>query len=441
MAKLIDILAAGAVDEDGEALANGVAYVYRVGTTTLANVYSDRALTQPASNPHDLDASGKAEIYIDEECRLVIEDSLGNQIDDIETLGDVVTESTETTIIETTGFEAGFLYNLKMGYADGILTVSGDTNTLSEDNYGTIVMNSTTAGKRVILRVEANLTFRDDAHASSDLTNLGFGITETADWAQDVPFFLYACNKSNTDIDGLDGNSAFFIARAPNLTQTPSSADDIGDTGAIPTNDSKSVILLMGDYTIANYTSLNCQLIGSFRMRWSTTTDDWTVQTLGNTDGFGNEQLDKQFAKIWTMPLGQMGAATGTHFRANGGTAPIFTVNEYYYRIDRHGDVHVETRHSGDGGTDGSGSVNVQMSLPLTVSGMSADIQSEIPIGVLSSATTFGTGGLAIGTFDVTNGYVSLQYFSAATTLANINNSVFSNGNRSTAFRFSYRGF
>lgn len=441
MAMLIDILATGAIDDNGQPLDSGVAYLYRVGTTTLANVYSDRALTQPAANPYTLDSNGKAEIYINEECRLVIEDSDGNHIDDIETLGAIPTESTNTITVETTGLEAGFMSNLSMTYANGVLTVSGDDANLSTDNFGTIVMNSTTPGKRVILNVETNLTLRDDAHASSDLGNLGFGITETVNWAEDLPFFVYACNKSNTDIDGVDGNSALFISRSPVLTSTPASADDIGDTGAIPTNDSKSVILLMGDYTIANYTSLPCQLIGSFRMRWSTSTDDWTIQTLGTTDGFGDSQLDKQFAKVWTMPLAQNGAATGTHFLANGGTAPIFTDNYYFYRIDRQGNVWIETRHSGDGGTDGSGSVQARMSLPVSISGNDSNIQSEVPIGVLAAATTFSSGGLSIGVFANGNAYVGLQYFSAATTLANINNSVFSNGGRSTAFKFSYKGF
>lgn len=87
MAVLLDILAAGAIDSSGEALSSGVAYVYTIGTTTKANVFSDRALTAPISNPITLDAAGKAEVYTASAVRVVIEDSSGNQIEDIAEAG------------------------------------------------------------------------------------------------------------------------------------------------------------------------------------------------------------------------------------------------------------------------------------------------------------------------------------------------------------------
>lgn len=89
MADLIHILAGGARDASGAVLASGVVYIYEVGTTTLATIYSDVALTTTVSNPVTLSAAGKAEIYVDQDVRLVIEDSSGNQIDDIESIGEV----------------------------------------------------------------------------------------------------------------------------------------------------------------------------------------------------------------------------------------------------------------------------------------------------------------------------------------------------------------
>lgn len=91
MAALVDILAAGVVDEAGEPLVNGVVYFYERGTTTKVTVYQDSDLTIPYSNPLTLDAAGKAEVYIQNPVRVVVEDSDGNLIDDIANVGEVAT--------------------------------------------------------------------------------------------------------------------------------------------------------------------------------------------------------------------------------------------------------------------------------------------------------------------------------------------------------------
>lgn len=91
MAALVDILAAGVVDDDGAALVNGVVYFYERGTTTKVTVYQDSDLTIPYANPLTLDDAGKAEVYIQNPVRIVIEDSLGNLIDDIASVGEVAT--------------------------------------------------------------------------------------------------------------------------------------------------------------------------------------------------------------------------------------------------------------------------------------------------------------------------------------------------------------
>lgn len=87
MASLLDILAVGVVDDTGEALANGKAYVYQVDSNSFATIYTDAEETEPASNPVTLDTAGKAEVYIGGAVRVVIEDALGNTIDDIDNFG------------------------------------------------------------------------------------------------------------------------------------------------------------------------------------------------------------------------------------------------------------------------------------------------------------------------------------------------------------------
>lgn len=257
-------------------------------------------------------------------------------------------------------------YGLTLSLSAATLTVQCRNSACSSSNPAYVVMNSTTAGQQVTLKVTSGGAFNDDAHASSDLTNLGFGITETANWAEDVPYFLYVANRGNANVDGSDGNSVFFLSRVPHLTSTPSSANDIGDTGAIPANDSQSVILILSDVTIANYTSKPVELIGAIRMRWASATTDWTVQTLGQTDGVGESALQKTFSTQWTMPTGQNGAASGSYFSVFGGTAPTYTAtNVNKYSIDSLGRVqqNFEFRNAA-GGTVGAGTNNLLLALP-----------------------------------------------------------------------------
>jgi hypothetical protein len=232
-------------------------------------------------------------------------------------------------------------YGLSLtGPTAGVVTIQCRNAACSATNPAFVVMNSTTAGQQVTLKVTSGGAFTDDS-GSSDFVNLGFGITEAAAWAQDVPFFLYVVNRGNTALNGSDGNSMFLLARSPVLSTTPSSANDIGDTGAIPTNDSQSVVVILADVTVANYTSLPVELIGAIRMQWSTVTDDWTVQALGQSDGISNQALNKTFKTVWQMPTGQNGAASGSYLVASGGgTVPTWATGaniDYEYTLSRDG--------------------------------------------------------------------------------------------------------
>jgi len=371
---LLDVLAVGAVDSTGAALVSGQAYVYKVGTTTLATIYEDRECTIPTSNPVTLDAAGRAEVYALEEVRIVLEDVDGVSVDDIASTGTLTSTTSieediadlQTQVEAELEREIGTVVNLGLTLSGGELKITAqDGTTLSNTNYGRVWLPGATGGLSASVKVTASAILRDDANANSDLTNLGFGITETADWAEDVPFFLYVANRANSNVDGVDGSSAFFISKSPCMSTTPASADDIGDTAAIPTNDSQNVILLLGDYTIANYVSLPCQVIGAFRMQWSTTTDDWTVQALGNKDGIGQTQLDKTFATEWTFPVGQMGAQSGKHFTtADGSTALTFDpTNIVRYQLYENGDCQVFFSFSTQSAAGADGTL-VQWSVP-----------------------------------------------------------------------------
>ncbi len=476
MSMLLDPLATGIINSSGLPLDSGVAHIYSIGTTTPVPIYADSDLTDPLSNPVTLSAAGKAIVYVGESVRIVIEDSLGASIDDMEitfvdslspdenewiandnllpeedvtySIGSLALRWLNAFIkyifasfIETKALGAmvpGMVSNLGLTLSSGTLTVTdAEGSALTVSNYGYICAKSTTAGLFKILKVTAPATLNDDVHASSDMTNQGWGITESVDWANDMPFFLYVVNRSNSNIDGVDGSSCFFIARSPILSTTPASANNIHTTSALSgAADTQEDILLMGSFTSSLYTSLPCQLIGAVRMRWSTATDDWTIQTLGNKDGFGANALADTFATVWTMPAGQYGAVASRYSLANGGTAPQWTTQEYYYKIKSDGNVFVSVDLDGDGGTDGAGAVGFLLITPTVINCIHAT--SSISTGM---ARAVGAGALTDQLFSIRaqQGETSVAF--TMTDGSVLNNSEFSAGTRLFDVTFEYRGF
>lgn len=339
-------------------------------------------------------------------------------------------------VIEFAGANTpGWISNLGISLSGGTLSiVDAQGATLTDENPGFVTVPSTTAGQMVTLKVTVGGSFNDDSHASSHLTNFGFGITETAAWANDMPFFLYVINRGNSDIDGADGSSVFCLARNPAMATSPSSGNNIGDQGANPVTDDQTSILIMDDVTVANYTSLPAQITGGIRMQWSTVTDDWTVQTLGNKDGLGHRQLDKLISTWFTMPLAQNGAATGTYIKANGGTAPIFTTNNYFYKPNLLGDCYLAINLSGDGGTDGAGAVDTQIALPYSsVETFTAFIGPGHGVD-----PTNGQQGIVLQTLSTPG---TSAVFQRDTNSANMQNGDFTNGSRSIGATGFYRAF
>lgn len=76
------------LDSTGQPVAAGTLTVYQNGTTTLANIYSDAALTTPQTNPYTLNSLGQVPgaIFYNETVRLLLKDSSGAtiwQLDDV----------------------------------------------------------------------------------------------------------------------------------------------------------------------------------------------------------------------------------------------------------------------------------------------------------------------------------------------------------------------
>lgn len=483
MALLINVLASGVVDASGNPLDSGKAYIYEVGTTTPVTAYQDAELSLPHSNPIVLNSVGKAEAYVNQDVRVLIEDANGTTIDDIDAIGtntaltneiltiggsssDILelnssirgnvnpindnqyTVGTDTKrwkeghfvdlygdikggkISRAGALTPGWISNLGISYSGSTVTITAaDGTPLSTSNPGYVTVPSTTGGQLVTLKVTSGGSFVDDT-GSSNLTNKVFGITSGSDWNYDCPFFIYAINKGNSDIDGVDGHSFFGIARVWTMKTTSSNSALVVKNSSASANN-VGCMMILGDVTLANYLSLPIQLIGSFRMQWSSSTTDWTVQSLGATDGLGQQALDRTFATLWRFPVGQNNAATGTHILTNGGTAPIFSTLEYYYAIYRNEMVTLFINMSGDGGTDGSGAVQTQIAAPYD-----PETGASAPwLGIV--ATTSATGGNAYTYARLASTARIDLYTTTAFNTFNLSN--FTNGGRSINGVLTYR--
>ncbi len=212
------------------------------------------------------------------------------------------------------------------GYANIGISLSGTTFTVQSENAtafsstnpGFIALQSlANPGQIKRYSITANQSF-----TQAQLGNNLFGVTTGVSWAQDVPFYLYAVSNANNG----ENTIAFMISRVPNRSVAPLAAN-IGQSGNTNATTQGSFFSLSA-ITAADYASSPCLCIGSFRMRYASSL--WTVQTLNNSDGIGKYQFGVQF----TMPTGQVGAASGKYFKNNGGTAPGFTTNNFVYYIN-----------------------------------------------------------------------------------------------------------
>lgn len=349
---------------------------------------------------------------------------------------DLLTEAIQSFVAQS-GNPSGVCLSL----SSGILSIIGENGSaLSDTNFGYVPGRSVTGGKRIALKIAEPIFLKDNASGASDVQGVGFGITEAAHWAENMPMFFYSVSKADTEISDTDGNSAIFISRSPCLKVTPASSL-IGKRGAAPSSDTQESIVLLGStYTVANYAALPCQLIGGFAWQWSTTPDDWTIQALTSFGGLGEGALNDIFANDWTMPMEQNGASAGTYLLPNGGTAPIFSDNFYLYQIRRSGEIVVKYYMQGDGGTDGSGAVSTRLSLPAAIAYV-ATASIYLWGGEVTAATTLANGAMVFANLTHGNSFCLFSYESAAVQTSQLRNNNFTNGSRSLVGGFSYKAF
>lgn len=264
--------------------------------------------------------------------------------------------------VSTTAFNQPGVANLGITQTAGttFTVTSANGTALSATNPGYVTLQSlANPGRLITYKITANQSF-----TQANISANTWGITSGVDWAQDMPFYLYAVSNANAG----ENTIAFMISRIPHRTIAPLAANIAKQGSAVATT--QGSFYALPNITVADYASSPCLLIGSFRMRYAAAGTTWTIQTLNNSDGIG------QFndANIFIMPSGQNGAAAGKFFKNNGGTAPSFTGSVTFYKIQKDGSIKVEFDGNNAVG-DGAGAVNLILALPLT-----------------SIGNTFGTG-------------------------------------------------
>ena len=196
------------------------------------------------------------------------------------------------------------------------ITEAGGTITLGCKAPCKVKLPSTTGGADVVLDISANTyTYTDGGTAgASNMTDIGFGLTETVDWAEDRPLFHYLVNEDNAK-----ANVGWFVSLVADLTVTPG-VTYIHDKDAAAANDTQDSIF--GAWSDdAGKAGKPCRMIGATRVQFDTTAtvDAYVTQTLGNTDGIGDDRIQKTYATKWTGVKLQNGATL--NFLSEGAVA------------------------------------------------------------------------------------------------------------------------
>lgn len=230
------------------------------------------------------------------------------------------------------------------------LTVNASNGTaLSATNPAYVTLQSlTNPGRLITYKITANQLF-----TQAQLGNSLFGITTAVNWNFDMPFYLYAVSNANAGENAI----AFMIARVPSATSSPV-AGNIGQNGNTNASTALSMFSLTS-ITAADYASSPCLCLGCFRMQYVGSTTLWTIQTLSTIDGIG-EFFDR---KRFIMPRGQNGAASGSYFSNNGGTAPTFASDTLSYTVYKNGTI--VCIFIGNAVSGGAGAVEARCLLPI----------------------------------------------------------------------------
>lgn len=252
-------------------------------------------------------------------------------------------------------------FNLGMTLSGSTITMHGyDGTELSASNPAFLRMqNKGTAGQSVIYTLTSNIDV-----VNTDMSGNLLGTTTARAWANAMPLFVYFI------IDDSNSTPIPAFSRLPHLQTSPTVAN-LGCPGTA-TADTEYSMFIWDTVTLGDYDQNPVLLVGSVRGT-KDASDVWTFSMTSGSNGI--DLYDKQLT--FGFPQGHNGADASSYFVAGAGTVPAFSNKEYGYTIDLDGTCTTRTIFNGDGGTDGSGSVAVKISLPFSANQNGLSISSD----------------------------------------------------------------
>lgn len=277
-----------------------------------------------------------------------------------------------------------YIENAGMTYSASTFTITGANGSAlgARNPLFVTVPSKTNPGRWLVFRKTTAYSFIDDSGASQIAGNT-FGTTAGVVQAI-MPFFLYwVLNDAETDVTPM-------ISRYPNSSTSPVAAR-IGKPSSAIADFNNAFWALDDSITVADYESNPCVSYGSFRMQKTTgATNDWTVQTLNNGDGWGMFQEDTQFG----VSAGQFGNAAGKYFLDNGGTAPAFTISGLVYYLNMQNEMSYYNAMV-NCSTAGVGAVTLAQGLPFNSFDGATQGSGYMVIG--AGVTMLGVNTVALG--------------------------------------------
>lgn len=259
--------------------------------------------------------------------------------------------------------------NCGLTYADSTLSITAeDGSALSATNPCCVGVPGATAGQSstIAFTTPISTTFG----ATSDTDGNTFGITSGVNWASDMPDFLHVCRGSASNYWGFSRNPARY--------ETGDAAGDMCQEGDEDCDAQGDLFIMTTGLTLASEVDMPCVTVGAFRSQWTAASTSWAVSTLGDTDGIGQDRLDKTYGTKWTFPTGQMGGDAGKYFTRAGGTTNLaFTTYSYSYWLSSDGWVHVDADFDNQT-APGAGANDLYFALPLACTAIANSYQIRL---------------------------------------------------------------
>lgn len=324
-----------------------------------------------------------------------------------------------------------------LSLSSGTLSLKdAEGNTISPSNPVKIQLRHTDGTLKTYYITE-EFSFRDDANATkSDFLNAGstdgmeFGLTAATAAASARPMCIGWIH---------DGTTAIPAMSPLPMRRSTGAATNIGYKEVKPAtaSDTNIVAWTSSDITTSHANKMFIPF-ATVTTTMTSAEDHTFALSVTSGDGVGEDALNYNFGtRNFPQSTGQNGAASGRCFLANGGTVPVFTTEQLYYRLTRTGECFVDGYFNGDGGTDGVGAVEAQLALPYKYPTGNVQIIQQ-HLGYASGATTLTSGADIKGVLTQNTSYIALRYLDAAAVPQIVTYAMFSNGGREMRIKYSY---